>query len=233
MLDFLIDLDKSLLLLCNSAHTAWLDHFNWMITARWFNLFVALPLLFVIGQVILKQRKQGFAEALIVIVALALAVAVADQVASSIFKPLFQRLRPSHDPTMSVVLVNGYQGGRYGFISSHAANTFAAAVFLIRLFRNRYLTASLLFWAVTVSYSRIYLGVHFPGDILCGALLGVIVGYGVYSLYEYARRELFLKHIPPLEVAVNPYKQNYYAHHFALFIPLLYIIIGIVAFVQV
>lgn len=116
MLDFLIDLDKSALLLCNGTHTLWLDNFNWMITARWFNVFVALPLLVMMGLVIFKHKKQGVIEAMLVIVALALAVLIADQVASSFFKPLFQRLRPSHDPSLSVILVNDYHGGRYGFV---------------------------------------------------------------------------------------------------------------------
>lgn len=189
MLDFLIDLDKSALLLCNGTHTLWLDNFNWMITARWFNVFVALPLLVMMGLVIFKHKKQGVIEAMLVIVALALAVLIADQVASSFFKPLFQRLRPSHDPSLSVILVNDYHGGRYGFVSSHAANTFAAAVLLLNIFRNKYFSVVILLWAILVSYSRIYLGVHFPAIlyvVLCWVLqldmpsIAFINGRGVF-----------------------------------------------------
>lgn len=230
MLDFLIDLDKSVLLFCNTAHTAWLDQFNWMITARWFNIFVALPLLFIMLHAIARCKKQGVVETILIVVALALAVLLADQIASSVFKPLFQRLRPSHDPSMSVVLVNDYRGGRFGFVSSHAANTFAAAVFLIRLFRNRYFACSILLWACSVSYSRIYLGVHFPGDILCGALLGIFVGYFIYSLYQRLRLRILACNAS-CSVTLNPYVQDDYARYFALYIPLLYIVIGIVAIV--
>lgn len=227
MLDFLIDLDKSALLLCNGTHTLWLDNFNWMITARWFNVFVALPLLVMMGLVIFKQKKQGVIEAMLVIVALALAVLIADQVASSFFKPLFQRLRPSHDPSLSVILVNDYHGGRYGFVSSHAANTFAAAVLLLNIFRNKYFSVVILLWAILVSYSRIYLGVHFPGDIICGALLGIAVGYAIYRLYEWTRRVFVAKN--KLVCSGNPYSREDYACGYAWSVLLLFVVIAIVA----
>lgn len=227
MLDFLIDLDKEVLLLCNGTHTAWLDNFFWIVTARYYNVFVALPLLTIIGLHIYKLRGGAVVEALLVIVALVVAVLIADQVASSILKPAFRRLRPSHDPTLSVILVNNYHGGRYGFVSSHAANTFAAAVLLLNIFRNRYFSVAILGWAVLVSFSRIYLGVHFPGDILCGALLGMTVGWGVYWLYQSARRKLCtLKVLPQMQ---NPYCRADYARCYAVYILLLFVAVGVVS----
>lgn len=228
MLESLIALDKELLLICNSTHTAWLDSYFWMVTARWLNAFVALPLLVIMGMYINARRSWGAVlEALLLLLALFLAVLIADQVASSIFKPMFQRLRPSHDTSLSVVLVNGYHGGRYGFVSSHAANTFAAAVLLLNIFRNRYFTVAILMWAVLVSYSRIYLGVHFPGDILCGALLGVLVGGFVYRLYVSLRRKFYTN--GHLFVSQNPYRRDAYARYYALYILLLFLIVAVVA----
>ena len=84
---------------------------------------------------------------------------------------------------MLVDVVRGYRGGKYGFVSSHAANAFGVVTFLSLLFRRKSLTLGLLFWAFLHSYTRIYLGVHFPGDIVCGGLLGALVGWAVFRLY--------------------------------------------------
>lgn len=222
MLDWLIELDKELLLLCNATHFTWLDNFNFIITSRWLNVFMVLPLL-----AILAHRRKGL-EAVIVILAIALVVLLCDQIASSFFKPTFQRLRPSHDPSLDVVIINNYRCGLYGFISSHAANTFGVAVFLLLLFRHRIFSVAIIMWAVLVSYSRIYLGVHFPGDILVGAVVGVLVGWGIYWLYNRLRAFLFSRNL--LSVAQNPYRQDYYARYFAIYIVLLFVILFAISF---
>ena len=113
---------------------------------------------------------------------IALVITLADQIASGLCKPFFARFRPTQDPNIMymVDIVNGYRGGRFGFISSHAANTFAISVFLSLLIKRKSLTFMLLFWAVLNSYSRIYLGVHYPGDILFGAIEGCFIGYLIY-----------------------------------------------------
>ena len=221
MLDWLISLDKELLLWCNSMHTPWLDNFMWMVSERWLNIAMLIPLI-----IILVHRRKG-KEALLLILTIVVIVLLCDQIASSFFKPMFQRLRPSHDPTLDVTLVNGYTGGLYGFISSHASNTFGVAIFLLLLFRNCYFTAAVLFWAVLVSYSRIYMGVHFPGDILCGAALGVVIGYAIYHLYEWVRARLYHSHC--LSSQQNPYRKDGYAIPFAIYIPLLFVTLLVIA----
>ena len=116
------------------------------------------------------------------VLAVALTVALSDQIASSLIKPLVCRLRPSHAEHFVAYVLNGHRGGMYGFVSSHAANSFGVAVLLILLSRNRLVAASMLLWAAVVSYSRIYLGVHYPGDIICGALVGVAMAFVVNKL---------------------------------------------------
>jgi undecaprenyl-diphosphatase len=96
------------------------------------------------------------------------------------------RLRPTHNPEIAdlIHVVNGYRGGLYGFVSSHSANAFAFVTFLSLFFRSRICTIVFVIWAVLMAYSRVYLGVHYVGDIVCGAILGVFVGLFVYKLFS-------------------------------------------------
>ena len=118
---------------------------------------------------------------------LGLVITLADQISSGICKPYFARFRPTQDPELMYLIdiVNGYRGGRFGFTSSHAANTFAVAVFLSLVIKSKPLTYILCIWACLNAYSRIYLGVHYPGDILFGTLTGIAVGGITYYLYKY------------------------------------------------
>ena len=124
------------------------------------------------------------------LLAVAVVVLLVDQISSSLIKPTVERLRPTHNPEIAHLLhiVNGYRGGLYGFVSSHAGNTFGVAVLLALVLGSRWGWIGLMLWAALVSYSRIYLGVHYPGDVLCGALLGVAVAVSVYQI---ARRFIF------------------------------------------
>ena len=122
------------------------------------------------------------------LLAVALVVTLADQTSVHLFKNVFERLRPCHNPEIKdlIHLATGRcAGGRFGFVSSHAANTFGVAVFLSQLFRIRWFTISILVWAAAVSYSRIYLGVHYPADIIVGGMLGAICGFAVWALLSY------------------------------------------------
>lgn len=121
---------------------------------------------------------------LYLVVAIALVITCCDQMASGFLKPTFQRFRPSRSPEIShlVHIVNGYTGGKYGFASSHAANVFGLATFCSLLFHNRKLSLFLFSWAALVSYSRIYLGVHYPGDIIVGTGIGLFFGYLIFKI---------------------------------------------------
>ena len=118
------------------------------------------------------------------LIGVALVVTFADQTSVHLFKNVFERLRPCHNPEIKelIHLAAGKCYGKFGFVSSHAANSFGVAVFLAFLFRLRWFSFSILAWAAIVSYSRIYLGVHYPGDIIVGGLLGAVCGYAVWNL---------------------------------------------------
>jgi undecaprenyl-diphosphatase len=223
MFDWLIALDKELLLFCNAIHYPWLDNFYWMVTSRMLNIYMVLPLL-----AIMFHRRKAL-DAVLLIFTIALVVLLCDQVASSVFKPLFMRLRPSQDPSLSVILVNGYHGGGlYGFISSHAANSVGVAVFLALLFRNRFFSVAIALWAFLTGYSRIYLGVHFPGDVLVGSIVGAMIGWGVFYLYNRLRLLLHKKSI--LSSVENPYSRDICARYFAIYIFILFAILLLLSF---
>lgn len=194
--------DRNLLLDWNGSDSLFWDGFMWVATST----YIWIPLAIVLLYVILKNNK-GW-EALYTILAFALVITLADQISSGICKPFFHRFRPTQDPEIMYLIdvVNGYRGGRYGFISSHAANTFGVAVFVSLLIRNKWLTFMLVSWAVLNSYSRIYLGVHYPGDILFGTLNGCIVGVIIYLLYRYFHKKFF----KPVRYVSNQYTASGY-----------------------
>ncbi|WP_244828593.1 phosphatase PAP2 family protein [Carboxylicivirga sediminis] len=178
LLQSLIELDKELLLFLNSFHNGYWDNFFWMFTSK----EVWLPLYLVIAYVIFKNHG---ARGLVTMLAVAVLIVLCDQISSNVFKSGFERLRPSHDEELKylVHLINGKRGGLYGFVSSHATNSFGLAMFTSLLFRNKAYTLFIFLWATVNAYSRIYMGVHFSGDIIGGFLLGIILGRIVYGLY--------------------------------------------------
>jgi undecaprenyl-diphosphatase len=120
------------------------------------------------------------------IIALILCVTVADKIASGVLKETVCRLRPSQNPDLDglIHLVNGYRSGLYGFASSHAANSFALAALSALFLRNKFFVCLVTIWAVINCYSRMYLGVHYPLDILAGAFIGTIISFLIYFIYK-------------------------------------------------
>ena len=173
----IIELDKALTLALNGCHSPFWDSFFLIFSGQ----LIWLPFFAV---VILALCRQYGKNVWLPLIMFALAIVLSDQISSSILKPWVCRLRPSHDPETSAFVhtVNGYVGGLYGFASSHAANSFSFALLSSLIFRNRYYTLLAFVWAVATSYSRIYLGVHFLGDVIAGAVIGLVVAYGVYFL---------------------------------------------------
>jgi undecaprenyl-diphosphatase len=148
----------------------------------WVPLYLAI--LIAIG----KKYKRKF---LVMILFITIAAVLTDQF-SVLFKNLFERLRPCHEPELQgiVHLVKGECGGLYGFVSSHASNSFNVALLSLLFVKKRWFTLCIILWAAIVGYSRIYLGVHYPGDVICGSLLGSLIGWGIYSLYKLTDNEI-------------------------------------------
>lgn len=184
-----ITADKELLLSLNGSQSLFWDGFMWIATST----IIWLPMIVMLLYIIIKNNK--IQEALLIIILITLVVTLADQIASEICKPFFARFRPTQDPYIMYMIdiVNGYRGGRFGFISSHAANTFAVSIFLSLLVKRKSFTFMLLFWAILNSYSRIYLGVHYPGDILFGTIEGCFIGYIIYRFYRFIQKKFFYK----------------------------------------
>lgn len=183
ILQQLDSLDKTATLSLNANMGSFADSMFWGLSSKLIWIPVALLFLFF---VIKKKDNLPMAKILIVL-ALVLTITLCDQFSSSLVKPLVARFRPSHDIHLSALLhyVNDYHGGKYGFMSSHAANSFGAAVFGARIIRKLYFTVFLFILATLVSYSRIYLGVHYLGDVLCGAIVGCLIGYMVFRLLRF------------------------------------------------
>ena len=172
----MLNADNSILLWINGHHTEWLDTLMWAISSpyTWLPLYLILIAL-------VAWRFRSWKVALFIILGFIVAVVLSETICSGVLKPLVCRLRPTHEPALDPLhLVNGYTGGRYGFCSSHASNTITIATLFSLLYRNKIATAVLLTWVALNCYSRMYLGAHYPTDILVGLLIGALLAALVY-----------------------------------------------------
>ena len=190
MFEQLLHIDTQILLAINGWHAPWADTLMWIISAKatWIPLYLLL-----MGLLVWRYRQPSknatkclnkVPACVVMIVAIVMAVGLADFIASGILKDLVARPRPTRVPELEGVLhlVNGYKSGRYGFVSSHAANTMACALLFSLIWRNKIATVGLMLWVAANCYSRMYLGVHYPTDILGGLMVGALVAVAMYHV---------------------------------------------------
>jgi len=186
MLERILHYERDVFFFLNGSDSIYLDHFMWLFSSKTVWLPLALFILFVLCY------KKNWKEVLLVLLAIVLVITLCDQFASHLCKPFFARYRPTSHPDFmeQVETVFGYRSGKYGFISSHAANAFGFATFTAMLFKHKFYGYTIFFWSVATAYTRVYLGVHFISDVVGGALSGVFFGFLVYYLYVYARKKI-------------------------------------------
>ena len=187
MLEKLFDYERELFLQLNGAHSLFGDQFMWLFSGK----IAWIPVATFFLTVLFYANRKRWKETLIIFGAIVLVITLCDQFASSFCKPFFARFRPTYHPDFmnEVLTVFDYRGGRYGFISSHAANSFGFVTLTSLIFRNKAYSVSLYLWATVFAYSRIYLGVHFISDILAGAIAGLLIGWMVYKLFVFVHKK--------------------------------------------
>lgn len=174
------NIDNNLLLAINGAHTPFLDSVMWWLSDKW------IWIVFYVMLAAMMFRKVGYKNGITALLFIGLMIAATDMVCSQLIRPVFERLRPANlmNPISQYIhIVNGYRGGTFGFPSCHAANTFALATFLSFVMQNRKFTIAMVIWSLVICYSRIYLGVHYPGDILAGIIVGSALATACYQGY--------------------------------------------------
>lgn len=187
--NLLIELDKQLLLMINGSDSLFLDGLVKTLTtaATWIPLYLALFYMVI-------KNNDTVQQILFILACAGLCVFFAGSLDDLIVKPLVARWRPTHDPEIGIMVdvVNDYRGGNYGFFSAHASNTFSIAIFFSLLVRSRILTTSLVLWSLVNCWTRMYLGVHYPGDILVGLMWGGTVGCCIWMFHQYVRQRWIL-----------------------------------------
>ncbi len=194
----LVDADQSVFLFLNSFHNTFWDYFMYVYTGK----LIWVPMYATILYVLL--RNYNWKVSLMCVVAIALTITFADQVCGSLIRPIVERPRPANDlsPIADLVhIVNNRRGGSYGFPSCHASNSFGLAFFLVLLFRKHPLSWFILLWAAINSYTRIYLGLHYPGDLIVGAVVGGCGAWLMYTLLGLATKQNF-RHAKQTEVII-------------------------------
>ena len=205
MIEFLQDIDRQLLLDINGSDSLYLDRLVRTLT----NGLTWIPLYLSLFYMVMKNND-NFRRLLLVLGGAGLCVLLAGTVDDEIVKPLVARWRPTHDPQIGILvdIVDGYRGGKYGFFSAHASNTMSIATFFCWLARSRRLSIALVIWSLVNCWTRMYLGVHFPGDILVGLIWGITVGTGVYFLYRRLTRDMYMpRNLNPAQYTTTCYRR--------------------------
>ena len=206
MIEFLQDIDRQLLLDINGSDSLYLDRLVRTLT----NGLTWIPLYLSLFYMVMKNND-NFRRLLLVLGGAGVCVLLAGTVDDAIVKPLVARWRPTHDPQIGILvdIVDGYRGGKYGFFSAHASNTMSIATFFCWLARSRRLSIALVIWSLVNCWTHMYLGVHFPGDILVGLIWGITVGTGVYFLYRRLTRDMYTpRNLNPAQYTTTCYRRQ-------------------------
>ena len=189
MLDAIVEFDKGLMLAINGCNNAFFDLFMPFITHR----FTGIPIYIGILALIIYKWRNNAKIAAIMVFAVVLTFALCDSLSVALFKQTVQRLRPAWDPEIGdMVRMLEYKGGQFGFVSSHAANLFGLATITSLIIKQRWFTTSIFTFAAIVGYSRVYVGKHYPLDVICGALFGILIGYLIFKLLRQLCKKLNL-----------------------------------------
>ena len=184
MLDWLIELDKELLLAINGWNSSFFDPIMTFISSLWGGAPIYALLVFLIFY------RQNPKTAILMFLSIIVTFALTDWMGVHFFKRPIERLRPCWDPAIEpLIRILEDKGGKFGFISNHAANFFGLATVSSGLLRKKWYTIFIFLWTAAVAYSRIYVGKHFPGDVICGALFGILTGYIVLAGFRYISRK--------------------------------------------
>lgn len=200
MFEALNNIDTQLFLIFNGIHSPYMDNFMKLFTMK----FVWVPMYATIILIIFRRYNRQMA--ILFIISIILSIALADQICATLIRPVVERMRPANpdNPLSALVhIVGGYRGGRYGFPSCHGANSFALATIMILIIRQRRFSIFILIWASVNSYSRLYLGVHYPGDLFVGAIIGSICAFICYFIAITIGQHIYYNYIGPKKSLIN------------------------------
>lgn len=203
-IDSFLALDREVLSWFNGSDSLFLDQLVWLLTQglTWIPMYVALFYLVI-------KNNETMTQIMIIVGCVALCLLLSSGVTNGIVKPLVARPRPSLDPLFKYIVqvVDGHRNSGFSFFSAHAANTMAIAVFFCLLVRDRLLSGTLLLWSLVNAWTRLYLGLHYPSDILCGLLWGTVAGLVGYAVFY----RLYYKTSPPVTYISSQYTNTGYS----------------------
>ena len=206
MLEKELQFERDIFFFLNGSESTLLDNFFYIYTNKWTWLLLYLCFLWVF------TYKKNWKEIVCVILSVSLLIFFTEQISSGFFKPFFHRFRPSQHPDFmdQVKIIFNYRGGLYGFISSHAANSFGFATFCALIFRNKLFSCTIFLFAFLNAYSRIYIGVHFISDVIIGAFVGATIAIFIYMLYNWVRRRWIFIEGNKFEKPLYSVKESYF-----------------------